>query len=64
MGIRHNSAAAQGQPTSLLIAFGGEATSLYNYQLDVTNAGSDWYFENGVGNNGQQAPASSRAGHG
>ena len=28
--------------------WGGDATSLYNYKLDVTNAGSDWYFANGV----------------
>ncbi len=35
--------------------WGGDATSLYNYQLDVSNAGSDWYFENGVNATGQQA---------
>ncbi len=35
--------------------WGGDATSLYNYQLDVTNAGSDWYFQNGVGATGVQA---------
>jgi hypothetical protein len=34
--------------------WGGDATSLYNYQLDVTNAGSDWYFMNGVSATGQQ----------
>jgi hypothetical protein len=28
--------------------WGGDATSRYNYQLDVTNAASDWYFENSV----------------
>ena len=26
--------------------WGGNATSLYNWQLDVSNHGSDWYFEN------------------
>ncbi len=26
--------------------WGGNATTLYNYQLDVHNTGSDWYFEN------------------
>lgn len=26
--------------------WGGNATSLYNWQLDATNLGSDWYFEN------------------
>ena len=26
--------------------WGGDATSRYNYQLDVTNSASDWYFEN------------------
>jgi hypothetical protein len=34
--------------------WGGDATSLYNYKLDVTNAGSDWYFENGV--SGTESP--------
>ncbi|MDR3771991.1 MAG: glycoside hydrolase family 44 protein, partial [Terracidiphilus sp.] len=35
--------------------FGGDATSRYNYQLDVTSSASDWWFENQVGNNGQEA---------
>jgi hypothetical protein len=35
--------------------WGGDATSRYNYQLDVTNAGNDWYFENGVQATGQEA---------
>ena len=26
--------------------FGGDATSRYNYQLNVTSSASDWYFEN------------------
>lgn len=26
--------------------WGGNATSLYNWQLDARNLGSDWYFEN------------------
>jgi hypothetical protein len=34
--------------------WGGDATSRYNYKLDVTNAASDWYFENGTGKTGQQ----------
>ncbi|WP_348264104.1 glycoside hydrolase family 44 protein [Telmatobacter sp. DSM 110680] len=34
--------------------FGGDATSRYNYQLDVTNSASDWYFENGTGSTGVQ----------
>jgi hypothetical protein len=34
--------------------WGGDGTSLYNYQLDVSNAGSDWYFQNSVGATGQQ----------
>jgi len=34
--------------------WGGDGTSLYNYKLDVSNAGSDWYFENGVSGSGQQ----------
>jgi hypothetical protein len=29
--------------------WGGNATSRYNYQLDVTNSASDWYFENHYG---------------
>lgn len=32
--------------------FGGNATSRYNYKLDVTNAASDWYFENRNGATG------------
>jgi hypothetical protein len=35
--------------------FGGDATSRYNYQLDVTSSASDWYFENQTGNSGQEA---------
>jgi hypothetical protein len=34
--------------------WGGDATSRYNYMLDVTNAASDWYFENGTDATGQQ----------
>jgi hypothetical protein len=34
--------------------WGGDATSRYNYQLDVTNAASDWYFENSQSGTGQQ----------
>jgi len=34
--------------------WGGDATSRYNYKLDVTNAASDWYFENSIGATGQQ----------
>ena len=29
--------------------WGGDATSRYNYTLDVTSSASDWYFENQVG---------------
>ncbi|MGB6973224.1 MAG: glycoside hydrolase family 44 protein [Terracidiphilus sp.] len=35
--------------------WGGDATSRYNYLLDDTNSASDYYFENHVGNNGQEA---------
>ena len=34
--------------------FGGDATSRYNYQLDVTNSASDFYFENHTGTTGVQ----------
>ncbi len=34
--------------------WGGDATSRYNYKLDVTNAASDWYYENGTGKTGLQ----------
>jgi Glycoside hydrolase family 44 len=34
--------------------WGGDATSRYNYKLDVSNAASDWYFENGQGKTGNQ----------
>ena len=32
--------------------WGGDATSRYNYQLDVTSSASDWYFENHTGATG------------
>jgi hypothetical protein len=35
-----------------VLRWGGNATSRYNYQLNTTNAASDWYFENGLGENG------------
>ena len=35
--------------------WGGDATSRYNYLLDVTSSASDWYFENQVGLTGQEA---------
>ena len=34
--------------------FGGDATSRYNYQLDVTNSAADYYFENSVAGTGQE----------
>ena len=36
--------------------WGGDATSRYNYQLDVSNSASDWYFENNIpqGGTGKQ----------
>src|SRR6201999_1085610 len=34
--------------------WGGDSTSRYNYQLDVTNLASDWYFENSVQATGQK----------
>jgi len=53
-GYASSSSAAQAANITI-DRFGGDATSLYNYKLDVTNAGSDWYFQNGVGNTGQEA---------
>ena len=35
--------------------FGGDATSRYNYLLDVTNSAADYFFENSVGTTGQEA---------
>jgi len=34
--------------------WGGDATSRYNYLLDVTSSASDWYFENNVSGTGSQ----------
>jgi len=34
--------------------FGGDGTSLYNYKLDVTSAGSDWYYKNSVEHGGTE----------
>jgi len=41
--------------------WGGDASSRYNYVLDVTNAASDWYFENSVQGTGQQATSAFNA---
>jgi hypothetical protein len=41
--------------------WGGDATSRYNYVLDVTNSASDWYYENGTGATGQQATSAFNA---
>lgn len=38
--------------------FGGDGTSLYNYKLDVTTAGSDWYYKNSVEHGGTQENSS------
>jgi hypothetical protein len=35
--------------------FGGDATSRYNYLLDVTSSAGDWYFTNTTGASGLQA---------
>jgi hypothetical protein len=32
-----------------LVRWGGDATSRYNYQNNMTNSASDWYFENFLG---------------
>jgi len=34
--------------------WGGDATSRYNYKLDVTSSAADWYFENHTGATGVQ----------
>lgn len=39
--------------------WGGDATSRYNYVLDVTSSASDWYFENQAGLPGGTTDASS-----
>src|ERR1017187_7779030 len=44
-------------PTNITIdRWGGDSTERYNYQLDVTNSISDYYFENqgGTGGDGWQ----------
>ena len=44
-------------PTNITIdRWGGDSTERYNYQLDVTNDISDWYFENQTGNSGDGWP--------
>jgi hypothetical protein len=42
-----NSVDAPANPT--VLRWGGDNTSRYNYQLGVTSAAADWYFENGTG---------------
>jgi len=39
-----------------IIRWGGDATSQYNWQTGNTNAGSDYYFKNGLQNSGTDAP--------
>jgi hypothetical protein len=47
--------AAQIKATNITIdRWGGDATSRYNYLLDVTNSASDWWFENQLGATGQK----------
>ncbi len=41
--------------------FGGDGTSLYNYKLDVTSAGSDWYYKNSVEKAGTEDDSSFNA---
>ncbi len=48
--------AATAKATNITIdRWGGNATSRYNYQLDVTNNANDWFFENGDGSAGDGA---------
>jgi hypothetical protein len=47
--------AAQIKATNITIdRWGGDATSRYNYLLDVTSSASDWWFENQLGATGQE----------
>ena len=48
MPITLNTAAAKAASLSI-DRWGGDATSRYNYLLDVTSSASDWYFENQYG---------------
>jgi hypothetical protein len=41
--------------------FGGDGTSLYNYKLDVTSAGSDWFYKNSVEHGGTEDNSSFNA---
>jgi uncharacterized protein (TIGR03437 family) len=36
--------------------FGGDATTSYNWQIDVSNSAADWYFENGAQYNTKAPP--------
>jgi hypothetical protein len=50
-----NLASSAGKAANITIdRFGGDATSRYNYLLDVTSSASDWYFENQTGATGKQ----------
>jgi uncharacterized protein (TIGR03437 family) len=35
--------------------FGGDATTSYNWKIDVSNSASDWYFQNGAQSSGSQS---------
>jgi len=55
-------AASVGKAVNLSVdRWGGDGTTRYNYQLDVSNAASDWYFENGVQGGGTQDNSSFNA---
>jgi hypothetical protein len=48
-----NAAGTSGKQAGITIdRWGGDATSRYNYVLDVTSSASDWYFENHTGATG------------
>ena len=55
-----NSVDGPANPT--VIRWGGDNTSRYNYQLGVTNAADDCYFENATGAMGPNGPVQ-RPGH-
>lgn len=45
-GVNFPSAAQLSEGHLAYARWGGNSTSRYNYQLDLQNTGSDWYFEN------------------
>ncbi len=62
-GVNYGDAARNATMGYPLRRWGGNATSRYNWKIDVHNTGADWYFENipGASDRSQQPPLGNAA---